>query len=150
MYWYKIVVNYMMLPIIVGMGVAGNTMGLVVFLRKKMKTVGPVHMYQILFVVDTFFLLQSIDLFAVNIFNTGFRMISKETCKIALYLVFASYIVSPMALCYISIEKLVSIKYPGKRFLLRKKKVQVLLFLSVIFARFNLSINSHSYSVFFI
>ena len=116
----------MILPMILGIGVAGNTMGLVVFLRKKMKKIGPGPMYQILFVANSFILLQSIDLFAVNIFGVCVRLISKETCKITMYLIFSSYLLSLMALCFISIEKLISIRYPGKRFLLRKNKILVI------------------------
>ena len=61
MFWYEFFVYSLMQPINFFGGIAGNIIGLVIFLRKKMVKVGPVHMYRILFVIDIFFLLQSLN-----------------------------------------------------------------------------------------
>jgi hypothetical protein len=127
MFWYEFFVYNLMQPIIFFGGIAGNIIGLVIFLRKKMVKVGPVHMYRILFVIDTLFLLQSLNLIVKTQQLIDLSEISSLTCKLFIYVNFSSYILSPMALFYISIEKLVSIKYPSKRFMFRKKKHQVII-----------------------
>lgn len=126
---YEFFVYYLMQPIALGLGLVGNLIGLSIFRRKKMEKIGPVRMYQILFLTDTFFILQSIESFLNNTFEIGLTKTLGLTCKIFIFVNYASYILSPMALFYISLEKFVSIKYPGKRFLLNKKKYQVIFIL---------------------
>ena len=131
MIWYEFFVKYLMQPIILLLGLVGNMIGLVIFLRKKMVKIGPLHMYQILFAIDTFCLLQTVVPFLQDINVVALTKISSTLCKLNVYMSYSSYILSPMALIYISIEKLVSIKYPAKRFTLRKKRNQVIISLTV-------------------
>jgi hypothetical protein len=127
MFWYEFFVYKLMQPIVFLVGLTGNIIGLIIFLRKKMVKVGPVHMYRILFVIDTLFLLQSLNLIVKTQQLKDLSEISSLACKLFIYVNYSSYILSPMALFYISIEKLVSIKYPSKRFMFRKKKHQVII-----------------------
>ena len=49
-------VQYLMAPIILIIGLIGNTFGLTVLLRKNMINVGPRNMYRYLFILDTSYL----------------------------------------------------------------------------------------------
>jgi len=47
---------YLFPPILLVLGIAGNTMGLRVLLKKNLKKIGPVLIYNILFISDTIYL----------------------------------------------------------------------------------------------
>jgi hypothetical protein len=48
--------NYILPPVILLLGLFGNTMGIVVFSRKNLKNSGPVLIYKFLFISDSIYL----------------------------------------------------------------------------------------------
>ena len=117
-------VYYLMVPIALSFGFFGNLMGISVMTRKNMKKIGPVHIYRLMFMSDSLFMLQMVNPFLYNIFGKNLMTLSDISCKLFAYLTFGLFTLTPMLLIYISIEKLFSIKYPTKKFLMRKKKSQ--------------------------
>lgn len=118
-------VNYLMTPIALSFGVCGNTMGMLVFRREKMKKIGPIYIYQLMFISDTIGLLQMTNAFMLNLTGRNVSNIASLPCKIVSYLAFAFFFLQPMLLLYISIERLVSVKYTAKRFVMKKKSAQL-------------------------
>ena len=117
-------VYYLITPIALSLGFFGNTVGILVLMRKKMEKIGPVYIYRFMFISDSIFMLQMINPLFLNIFGKNLMTLSEISCKLIGYLAFGLFSLTPMLLIYISIEKLVSIKYPTKKFLMRKKKWQ--------------------------
>lgn len=126
-------VYYMMTPIALSLGFFGNIMGILVLRRKKLEKIGPVFIYRIMFISDSIFMLQMINPFLLNLFGKNLMTFSEFSCKVIVYLAFGMFSLTPMLLIYISIEKLVSMKYPSKK-LLTKKKWQFAFVLSMLTA----------------
>ncbi len=107
---------YVFPPMILCFGMIGNMVGLVVVSQKKMKKIGPRLTYLFLFLTDTIFL----PLIIIN--HLGFAygldllVVNSISCKINTYINFVLGAVSPWLLVYISVEKFISIQYPGKSF----------------------------------
>jgi len=127
-------VFYLMTPIALSLGFFGNTMGILVLMRKKMQKIGPVYIYRFMFISDSIFMLQMINPFLLYIYGRNLMTLSEISCKLISYLAFGLFSLTPMLLIYISIEKLISIKYPTKKFLMRKKKWQFRFTLFMIIA----------------
>ena len=117
-------VQYLMAPIILSFGFVGNTLGCIVLSRKTIKKIGPQNMYRYLFVSDTLYLLLIIVNYLGFGFNLDVTISSKYFCKLYWYLNFVLGPISPILLCYISVEKLISIKSPSSKFFLRRHDVQ--------------------------
>ena len=49
-------IKYLLPPIIVVLGLFGNTLGVIMIIRKKLKNVGPIMIYVCLFITDTIYL----------------------------------------------------------------------------------------------
>ena len=121
---------------IFGLGFFGNIMGIVVLLKRKLIKLGARNTYRYLFITDTIYLIQMFtDSFA---FNMGYDVtaLSVLSCRVFFHINNSLATLSPMLLVYISLERLISIKYPHKRFILRKPNYQFL-YLVLVFA-FNL------------
>lgn len=117
-------VKFLMAPIILSLGLVGNQIGFIVLTRKNIRRIGPRNMYRYLFVSDTLYLLLIIVNYLGNGFVIDLTTSSKYVCKLYWYLNFILGPISPVLLCYISIEKLVSIKSPSRKFFLRRNDVQ--------------------------
>lgn len=139
MNWQEIFVYYCMIPIVWLIGITGSLLGLIVFYRKSMNKIGPVLIYRLLFISDLVFLIQLINNYLTQTGNISGLIYSDVSCKIFSYFNFVTFNWSAFLMIYISIEKLVSIRYPAKRFILRKKKYQILYF--IIVAILNLCVN---------
>jgi hypothetical protein len=68
--------NYILPPVILLLGLFGNTMGIVVVSRKNLKNIGPVLIYKFLFISDSIYLsillfkfLKLIYIFNIKIFS---------------------------------------------------------------------------------
>ncbi len=52
-------VNYIFAPIVLAIGLTGNSLGISVLIKsKKLNKIGPILIYKFLFISDTFYLLQ--------------------------------------------------------------------------------------------
>jgi len=122
---YEFFVYYMMTPIALLLAFFGNLMGILVFAKKKMKKIGPIYIYRFIFISDSIFILQMINPFLLSLTGRNLSLVSNLLCKLTFYLGLGLFSLTPMLLVYISVEKLVSIKYPAKKFLMIKKRWQV-------------------------
>lgn len=125
-------VKYWFPPIILFLGLVGNTLGSIVIWRPKLIKIGPVSIYKYLFIMDTFYLLEIIASYIQYGFGPGVNTTSKLFCKLANYVNFSLAIVSPMLLVYIAVDRYISIKFPSKRFIFRKEKTQCLFLVASI------------------
>ena len=120
------------------LGSIGNLTGIGVLSRKSMRKMSMVSEYQYLLASDTFYF---IHLPIVNLIFSYPHLDpvahSVWFCKLFIYADFAFANLSPMLLIYISLERLVAIKYPTKRFILKKKKnILIFCFLVTVFNMF--------------
>ena len=123
--------KYLFEPINLLLTLLGSTLGLIVLSRKKLKQIGPQNIYRFLFAYDYFnylFLIQ----YLMDGFELHFLVLSTFICKIYWFSLYVYLAVLPMLYIYISIERLVSISSPGKRFIMRKTRNQNI-FLIVVF-----------------
>jgi len=124
-------VEYISAPLILAIGLIGNTLGLIAFFNKKLANVGPCIIYRSLFFTDSFYLVQIIVYYLQYPFFIDLTMISSFSCKIFYYLNYLACLPSPWFLVYISIEKCISIVYPTKRLILKKQLYQYIYIISV-------------------
>jgi len=122
--FYTFFVNLIMAPLVLVVGISGNIAGLIVINRKKLKNIGPIHIYKFLFIADSIYLPQIVVSYMVTGFSFDPTILSSLSCKIYQYLNFVPDAISPWLLVYISLEKFVSISMPQKRFFLRDKSIQ--------------------------
>ena len=120
-------------PLVLFLGLFGNSMGLIVLRGKRLDKLGPKKMYKYLFLIDLTCLLIVLNNHLAQSFDTGFQVLSRFTCKLYMYIAYAFSPLTHMVLIYILVEKYLSIKYPVESNLLRKKKSQ-LIYITVIIA----------------
>lgn len=124
---------FIILPLIVlVIGILGNTIGFLVFLNIKVKEFKNRNIYIFLTISDTIFLLQIIFKYLEFSFKIHVTDASSLSCKIYSYFVCSLSPISPFLLINISIERLISITYPSKGFILCQTKVQFIFILSII------------------
>jgi hypothetical protein len=126
--------NYYFAPIIFIIGFVGNAFGMVILLRKKVKTkLYMRHIYMYLLISDMVYLVTQVPLINIHQSYPSINPLpySSWFCKLSMYSDYALADTSPMILLYISIERLVAVKFPSKRFNLRKHKM-ILLYTLVI------------------
>ncbi len=111
-------------PLILLIGLTGNTLGVIAFVNKKLSNVGPCIIYLSLFLSDTFYILQLAVFYLQSPFLIDSTVISQFSCKLFYYLNYLGSLPSPWLLVYISIEKCISIIQPKKRFILKKPLYQ--------------------------
>ena len=117
------------------LGSIGNITGICVLSRKSMRKLSMASAYQYLLASDTFYF---IHLPIVNLIFSYPHLDpvahSVWFCKLFMYADFAFANLSPMLLIYISVERLISIKYPARQFFLKKNKnILIFCFLVTIF-----------------
>lgn len=116
------------------LGVSGNMLGLIVFSHQSLDSIGPRDMYRYLMLMDTAYLSQIIIGYLERVNNIQITNSSPIACKLVKYFDFALDAPSPMLIFYISVERLISLKYPAKCFILRNRKNQLIyLFIIVTF-----------------
>ncbi len=132
---FHYVVNYIIPPIVLLVGLSGNLIGFGVFFgNKNMAKIGPALVYLLLFSTDTVYLLQMIINYLGYSFSLDLTIISDLSCKIYIYFNYSLDALSPYLLVYISIEKYFSIYLSSRK--LRARKVQLFYFFILLF--FNL------------
>ncbi len=124
--------------LIILLEIVGSSFGLLVLKKKKLKKIGPLHMYRYLFIVGIFNLPKIVQFYLHN-FNIHFETTSVLACRLTSYYWYVTFPLSSMILVYISIERFILIKYPNKRQILNKKINQHIYMMSLV--GFNLIIN---------
>ena len=120
-------VYYIFAPVVLGIGLIGNSLGITVLVKsKKLKKIGPILIYKFLFISDTFYLLQIMIIYFGYGFSLDLTILSNLSCQIYIYFNYAFSAFSPWLLVYILIERFISIVHPTKRFMLRKKLNQII------------------------
>ena len=106
------------------LGTIGNTLGLVLLSTKSMHKFSMATAYKYLLASDAIYLITQLPLLNLMLSYPQIDPVSKSVwfCKLYNYFDYALAQLSPMLLVYISVERLVSIKYPAKRFFLKKHK----------------------------
>jgi hypothetical protein len=109
--------------VIITLSLVGNILGLIVFIKNKIKLknkIGPIIIYKYLFaygLINSYMII----LLYLHGFEIYLETIFKLTCQLTVYYWYATASISPMILVYISIERFISIKYPNKRLILNNK-----------------------------
>ena len=109
-------VFYGMPPLILGLGLFGNLTALLVLFKGKLKKFGPVLIYKLLFIWDTFYIVQILRPFFQTVFNFNFVNLSRLWCKIFYYFNYLGDTISPFLLIYISFENFYRIFSKETRF----------------------------------
>lgn len=126
--------GYYIFPLIViVVGTIGNILSLIILSHKTMNKIGPRHMYIYVFLADSVCLIFLLfNVLQVN-YGIDLTIISLSGCKIFWYLEIQFSAFSPFFLVYISFEKVISMRYPSKRFFFRNSQNQFIFFL-IVFA----------------
>lgn len=128
---FEFFVHYIFPPLVLIVGLVGNTLGILTLLRKRLVSFPSRFMFCCLFLFDSIYLINML----VNYLEVAFGMMitisSSFSCKIQNYFSYSLATISPMILVFISSERYLEIKHPIKQFMFRKKKIQ-LIYLSVI------------------
>lgn len=107
------------------LGLLGNTFGFVMTCRKKLKTIGPVHIFSCLFIFNSTSLIIHLEYFLFKISLFDIKLTSKLACKLYFYASFLSNSIVTMMLVYITLERFLSMKYPVESNLLRQRAIQL-------------------------
>jgi hypothetical protein len=127
-------VKYIFPIAILTFGLIGNTLGIIVFLKKDLKNIGPKRTYIYLFSSDSLFLVQIIVTYLQYGYGLNFATLSDFSCKLWNFCNYSFATVSSYLIVYISMERCVSLIQPAWRFTLRKRKSQLIWYLFFIFA----------------
>jgi len=130
---FMIFVRFWFPPIILCIAIIGNTLGCIVIWRPKLINIGPRNIYKYLFVFDTFYVIQIIISYLQRAgFTQYLNKSSLFMCKSLTYFNYSFAPVSPLLLVYISVDRYISVQFPGKRFFLRREKIQSIYFIFII------------------
>ena len=116
----EVFVYYALPMLILTVGLCGNLIALRVLEDKKLKKIGPLFMYRLMFVLDSLFLLCIFVIFFAKGFQLSLYLISELSCKLFFYIGQSAAFYSPLILVYISLDRVFSLKYYSKRLLLKK------------------------------
>ena len=126
--------DYYFAPIVFVLGFIGNLLGMVMLSRKRLTSkLYMSHVYMYLFVSDMFYLVTQLPITNLQQSYPSLNPLTRAEwfCKLWIYSDLALPNTSPMILLYISIDRLVAVKFPAKRLIMRKHK-NILLFTVVI------------------
>jgi len=133
----EIFVYYVMPLVILSIGMPANIFGLIVLRdKKKLKSIGPLFMYRLMFIMDAGFLSGILIYFMSKCFEITLYLASDLVCKLFFYYSYASKNLPPLVLVYIALDRFISIKYYSKRFLLKKNTFQYLFIVLCVFFSF--------------
>lgn len=100
------IIRYTMAPLVLALGLIGNSTALWVLFKAKLDKIGLV--YKLLFMNDTLYLFQIMEFYLQYAFNLNLTTVS----RLINYLDYQGDAISPFMLIYLSIEKYISIAYP--------------------------------------
>ena len=130
---FRYFVKYIFPVFVLTFGLIGNTLGIKVLSNKDMKNIGPKRMYIYLFLSDSFFLVQIIVTYLQYGYGLNFATLSDFSCKLWNFCNYSFATVSSYLIVYISLERCISLIQPAWKFILRKRKSQLIWYLIVIF-----------------
>jgi hypothetical protein len=133
---FEYFVHFIFPVIILVFGLLGNLFGLKVSTRNKLIKIGPLKIYQYLFLIDSIYFIALINNYLAYSYSIDFSLISSFSCKIFRYLSYVFSPVSSMLLIYILIERYLSVKYPVESNMLQIKKIQYIYIISIIILNF--------------
>ena len=123
------VISYPFPMSIFSLGLAGNLLGLLVlFKSKRLNNIGPVRVYGFLFLMDSLNLLQMIEPILCFGFDFDITLIDRWTCLAYWYTNYAWAPVSGFLLCFISIDRYISLKWAHMKNVLKNKRNQLIYF----------------------
>ena len=128
---FEYFVTYFLPIMIFAFGFVGNLLGFIIFTNKKLNLIGPRIIFKSLFVMDTCMMVFIWQPYLGFGFNKDLTLISDSVCHIYWYLNYSIAPISPILLCYISIERVASIVY-SKR-ILKSKNFQIITLAIIVF-----------------
>lgn len=128
----EIVIHYFFAPISLVFSFIGNILGIFVMNRKELIKIGPIKMYQYLFIANLIFSLFILDNYLLYTHGIGFSIISNITCKLYRFIVYPIMSLTPLIMVYIVLERYLSIKFPVESNFLRKNNIQFIYILTII------------------
>jgi len=122
--------TYVMAPLILLIGQFGNIFGLILAFKNKNQKNGFIAMYKYLFIADII----ALSTISISYLEYGLNIlfVNKYICKLYWYFSFLTGPISPILIVYISLEKIISNKYPVYDYFLKNKKHQLIFFIAVI------------------
>ena len=97
---------------ITALGLLGNTFGVLGSFRKSMQTIGPMYVFRCLFIFDSILMLIHSETLFNKIFLFDIKMMSRWACRLWFYVSFQATSVGSFMHIYITLERLLSMKYP--------------------------------------
>lgn len=128
-------VHFISAPVVLILGLFGNTMGLIVLYRKNLIKFGPIDVYKYLFIVDSTYLLTILNFYFKN-FGIDITILSSVACKSFFYFSYSFQPISALLHIYILVERYLAVKYPIESNLLCKRKTQKVYLTSVFVLNF--------------
>lgn len=119
-------------PVVFMIGLLGYITPLIVFKRKQLKAIGPILVYNLLFITDASYLIIIIVTYLQTNSNFDPTIRSRFGCKVFSFFDYALGEISPWLLVYISIEKCISIAFSSNRKVMRRILIQMLFFIGLI------------------
>ncbi len=92
---------YLLAPIIIVLGIFGNSCDILVLSKKTLLKIGPRDMYIYLFIFDSSFIFFMIENYLVFGFSINIEIISKQVCKLIYYFNYMLAAISPWLLSII-------------------------------------------------
>ncbi len=131
---FKYFVRYVLAPSILVLGLSGNLMGIATFLRKKFNNFefGPKNMFVYLLIMDNLYLIQILNTYLTYAYNIAITSFSEWICKSYFFFNYSLDPIPAYLLLYISVDRLVSVKYPAHKRFLRKEKVQLMFLFGIL------------------
>lgn len=120
-----LVLQIILPPVIMLIGVLGNILTILVYSRKTFRTLSTRNTLRILSLVEIFNVLQMWKHFALNTFNFNIYLVSSVTCKLVIYFSYFNSITAWL-LTYISIERLLKIRFPRQARLANKHQTLII------------------------
>jgi hypothetical protein len=129
-------VYHLLPPMILIFSFIGNSLGIIVMNRKELLKIGPIRMYQYLFIVNLIISLFILDNYLVYTRGIGFSIITSFTCKLTSFIGYPISPLVPIIMVYIVLERYLSIKYPVESNFLRRNSTQLIYILTIIICNF--------------
>lgn len=116
---WMFLVNYVLPPLVLFLGLVGNTLGLVVLQHPDLNKIGPRDTYTNVLAWDSFYLIQIVVNYLQYTFSINLSSLSVISCKLWNYFNYSLANVSSWLIVYISLERCVSIQFPSWQIFLR-------------------------------
>lgn len=130
----ELFVNFILPLLVLSLGIVGNTLGFILLLSRRLANLPTRKLYFYLLLIDSIYVSQIVVNFLESNFNFKITTYSVILCKFFSFFNYSLASLSPMLLVYISVDRLIAIKYPEHKFLLRSNKNQITyLFLIILF-----------------